>query len=54
MAGTLLHEILHLSSNANYALSDAQMASMLGVTITKTDDSNISKKLATDCFPTGQ
>ena len=54
MAGTLLHEILHISSNGNYALTDQQIANMLGVKITKADDSNISKKLATDCFPTGQ
>jgi RHS repeat-associated protein len=52
MADTLLHEILHLSSVGNFNLKDAQIANRLGVTITAADDSNISKKLANDCFPT--
>jgi hypothetical protein len=60
MSGTLLHEILHLSSNGNYRLTDLQIATRLGVQNqlkfdshgNVTDDSAISKKLATDCFPT--
>jgi RHS repeat-associated protein len=53
MAGTLLHEILHVSNAQNYGLTDQQIAAKLGVTITPTNDSAISLKLATDCFPTG-
>ena len=60
MAGALLHEILHISSNANFSLNDVQIATMLGVKNQVkfnavgqlTDDSAISKKLANDCFPT--
>jgi hypothetical protein len=44
--GTLLHEYAHVVTGAN----DATIAKDLGVTITSTDDSNISRKLATDCF----
>ena len=61
MAGTLLHEIIHLSSSLNNDLTDVQVATMLGVQNQLTynangslkDDSAISKKLAADCFPTG-
>jgi hypothetical protein len=49
VSGTLLHEIIHFS---NYSLSDQQIANKLGVKITAQDDSAISLKLATDCFPT--
>jgi RHS repeat-associated protein len=47
LLGTLLHEYAHVVTGAN----DATIAKELGVTITSTDDSNISAKLATDCFP---
>jgi hypothetical protein len=61
MAGTLLHEIIRLSSGTNYDLTDEAIAQKLGVynqlifnkAGTLVDDSAISKKLATDCFPTG-
>jgi hypothetical protein len=60
MSGTLLHEIIHDSGSANFDLTDIQIAAKLGVAITvspttgkRTDTSNISKKLANDCFPTG-
>jgi RHS repeat-associated protein len=51
MLGTLLHEIIHLSSQANYALSDTQIQKMLGLTQNASNTSNISMKLAADCFP---
>lgn len=58
IAGTLLHEITHLSSNANYAPGDVAIATMIGVQNqlkynadgSLADDSAISTKLATDCF----
>jgi hypothetical protein len=50
MMGTLLHEVIHF---ANFSLSDSQIAKTLGVVITPQNDSAISLKLATDCFPGG-
>jgi RHS repeat-associated protein len=47
MAGTLLHEIIHLANPLN---TDQSIAQALGVTITGTNTSAISLKLAKDCF----
>ena len=47
MSGTLLHEIIHLASSS---FNDQTIASKLGVTITSTNTSAISLKLAKDCF----
>jgi len=46
--GSLLHEIAHLN---NMSLSDTQLQSALSLTPNATDTTNISNKLATDCFP---
>jgi RHS repeat-associated protein len=51
--GTLLHEIIHVSSAQNFSLTDQQIADKLGVRITANDDSAISLKLASDCFGGG-
>ena len=50
MLGTLLHELIHLSNAENYTLGDAVMQGRLGLTEDATDTTNISKKLAKDCF----
>jgi len=50
MLGTLLHELIHLSSAANYDLSDTQIQTLLLLTPNAGNTSNISDKLAQDCF----
>jgi RHS repeat-associated protein len=47
--GALLHEIVHLSNYNKW--TDPAIASALSVTITSTDTSPITNKLAKDCFP---
>jgi RHS repeat-associated protein len=50
MLGTLLHEIIHNSNQANAKLTDSQLQQKLGVKVDPGDTTDISKKLAMDCF----
>jgi len=47
MAGTLLHEYIHLGAPD---LSDTEIQQKLGLDVDDKDHSNISEKLANDCF----
>ena len=46
MLGTLIHEIIHVLTGD----TDAQMAKILGVSITSQDTSAISKAIGSQCF----
>jgi len=48
MLGTLLHEIIHLQTGPD--VTDTQVQNRLGLTQNRSDSTNISKRLATDCF----
>ena len=50
MLGSLLHEMIHLSNDNNYSLFDTDIQRLLILDQNAKNTTNISRKLATDCF----